>query len=65
MIFLSFRVLKVAKVGVSESLLVSFLDYGKIVSIELSLGRQLNLEGWRGSEIIQILVLFGNLFQNL
>jgi len=32
-----------------------FLDYGVIVKMELPPTRELNLEGWRGSEITQIL----------
>ena len=42
-----------------------FLDYGQIVRMELSPARELNLEGWRGSEIIRISAVFEDLFQNL
>ena len=56
MTFVSFGVPKVAKVDVLESLLVpffgDFLDYGSIVKMELSLTRELNLEGSWESEII-------------
>ena len=33
--------------------------------MELSLARELNLEGWRESEIMQTSVFFEELFQNL
>ena len=42
-----------------------FLDLGEIVKMKLSPARELNLEGWRGSEIRQISVFFEDLFQNL
>ena len=42
-----------------------FLHSGWIVKMELSLSRELNLEGWKGWEITQISVFFEDLFQNL
>ena len=41
------------------------MDYGETVKMELSPTRELNLEGWRESEIMQISLFFEELFQNL
>ena len=42
-----------------------FLDHRWIVKMKLPLARELNLQGWRGSEIIQISLFVEDLFQNL
>ena len=70
MTFLSFGAPKVAKVircfGVTfGTFFGDFLHSGWIVKMELSLGRELNLEGWRGSELTRISVFFEDVFQNL
>ena len=41
------------------------VGYGEIVKIELSLTRELNLEGCGGSEIIQLSMCFEDVTQNL
>ena len=65
--FLSFRVPKVVKVFWTHFWYLFLRRFGLWVDSEIELPptRELNLEGWRGSEIIQIFVFVEDLFQNL